>query len=388
MTISRRNFLSFLSATSLFSALPSLLVSGINQSKYLILVELMGANDGLNTVIPYKNKRYYQLRPKISIPKKRILTITKNSGLHFNLVGLAKLFETGECKIIQNLGYPNPVLSHFRSIELWEQGGDGKSKGKKGWLIDPLNEFALNQNLDAKAMYLDDSGELFKGGYEGFLGPNAIGYKPVSSEPRDATIGIPRQKDIGLLNKLVEVRKSNSERLEKLQEKFKKGSIDIFSFWGGGNLGIQMGKVCKLIAAGVNIPVFKVSIGSFDTHSNQYGTHSKLLKELDISLSETVKILKSLGVWDDTIIMTYSEFGRRAKENGSEGTDHGMAAPHFVLGGKIKGGIDGENPNLSKLNKNNLTFSVDYRSLYDYVLNKHFGLSENPFKSYRNSIIS
>ena len=86
--------------------------------------------------------------------------------------------------------------------------------------------------------------------------------------------------------------------------------------------------------------------------------------------------------------MTYSEFGRRAKENGSEGTDHGMAAPHFVLGGKIKGGIDGENPNLSKLNKNNLTFSVDYRSLYDYVLNNHFGLSENPFKSYRNSIIS
>ena len=129
MKINRRNFLSFTSSLSLFSLFPQFAnTKKRNSLKYLILIELQGANDGLNTVIPYTQKKYYDLRPNLAIPKKDILTISKEMGLHFSLKGLSNLFEKGETKIIQNLGYPHPVLSHFRSIELWESGGDGKQK--------------------------------------------------------------------------------------------------------------------------------------------------------------------------------------------------------------------------------------------------------------------
>ena len=143
-----------------------------------------------------------------------------------------------------------------------------------------------------------------------------------------------------------------------------------------------MKNVCDLIGRGLNIPVFKVSIGGFDTHENQFWTHRHLLEQLDRAVGQTVTDLKRLGVWDDTIIMTYSEFGRRAKENGSQGTDHGMAAPHFLLGGGIKGGIYGDYPQLGQLEKDNLLYSMDYRSVYNFVLSEHFGLKENPFSTY------
>ena len=149
-----------------------------------------------------------------------------------------------------------------------------------------------------------------------------------------------------------------------------------------------MTNVCNLIEAGVNIPVFKVALGSFDTHESQFWRHRDLLRDLDESLSDTCKALKKIGVWENTIIMTYSEFGRRAKENGSRGTDHGMAAPHFLIGGKINGGIDGQNPDLTKLNKNNLEYSIDYRSLYEFVLRTHFNLDKNPFEKYKSNLIT
>ena len=147
MKTSRRNFNSFLFSASLFSLYPNLLKSSSYGGKYLILIELQGANDGLNTVIPYSNPFYYKLRPNIAIKQEDILTIEKDTGLHFSLKGLAKLFEEGELKIIQNLGYPQPVLSHFRSIELWETGGDGTSKGRDGWLIQSLNHISKKSKL-------------------------------------------------------------------------------------------------------------------------------------------------------------------------------------------------------------------------------------------------
>ena len=176
MKFTRRQSLSFFGATTLFSMLPLSYLNAAMTSKFLILVELQGANDGLNTVIPYADRNYYKLRPTIGIPKKDILTINESVGLHFSLEGLAKIYETGELKIVQNLGYPNPVLSHFRSIELWETGGDGKAKGRNGWLNDSLNVIENQRNLDGKAIYLDQSGDVFRGGLDGFYGPNSIGF--------------------------------------------------------------------------------------------------------------------------------------------------------------------------------------------------------------------
>ena len=384
MINSRREFLSLAAHTFLFSSFPTLAKSKINQ-KILILVELQGANDGLNTVIPLNQDYYYRLRPTIGIEKNRILNISNNNGLHYRLKNIAKYYENGNVKIIQNLGYPHAVLSHFRSIDIWETGGDGKKQFRNGWLVDFLNTYSKKLDVDAKGMFLDNSNSIFRGGLEGFLGPNSIGLAPEEIEVRDTIVPVDDRKNFGLLNEILNKRTQNSNLLKKLISKFSKVK-NRYSF-GGGQLGLQLSNVCNLIASGIYIPVYKVALGSFDTHNNQQNTHSRLLRDLDKSLGSTVNALKEIGVWNDILIMTYSEFGRRANENGSRGTDHGMAAPHFVLGGKVSGGIIGEYNDLSKLWNNNINYKIDYRSLYEFVLRNHFDITNNPFSKFKNSNI-
>ena len=390
MKINRRNFLSLSGYTFLFSQFPSYSLSQINNNKILILIELQGANDRLNTVIPHNQEFYYNLRPTIGIKKSKILTIDKENGLHYSLKNLANLFEKGELKIIQNLGYPHPILSHFRSIDIWETGSDGKSQNRYGWLVKSLDEYSKKTNLDAKAIFLDDSNSIFRGGHEGYLGPNALGLKAQKIEIRDTVFPESEKKNFNLLNELIQKRKASNLSLNKFADKLE-NQKKYFEFGGlrnkGGQLAIQLSNVCNMIGAGINIPVFKTALGSFDTHNNQVSTHRRLLQNLDISISLTVKALKILGVWKNTLIMTYSEFGRRARENGSRGTDHGMAAPHFIIGGDISGGIVGEYEDLSNLWNNNINYKVDYRSLYDFVLREHFKIKNNPFSEFKNGMI-
>ena len=380
----RREFLSLAGYTFLFSGFPSLVWSKLNR-KILILVELQGANDGLNTVIPLNQKYYYRLRPNIGIKKNKILTISDENGLHYSLKNIAKTYENGNVKIVQNLGYPHAVLSHFRSIDIWETGGDGKKQYRNGWLVDSLNNYSRKLNLDAKAMFLDNSNSIFRGGGNGFIGPNAIGLEPEEIEVRDTVVPVDDRKNFGLLNEILIKRKEESNMLKNLIAKFSKVK-NRYSF-GGGQLGSQLSNVCNLIASEIYIPVYKVALGSFDTHNNQSNTHRNLLRDLDTSLSSTINALKDIGVWKDTLIMTYSEFGRRANENGSRGTDHGMAAPHFILGGSIEGGITGQYDDLSNLWNNNINYKVDYRSIYEFVLRKHFNIDDNPFSKFVNSDI-
>ena len=384
MINNRREFLTLAGYTFLFSAFPTLTQSKVNK-RILILVELQGANDGLNTVIPLNQDYYYRLRPTIGIEKNRILNITKENGLHYSLKNIAKNYENGNVKIIQNLGYPHAVLSHFRSIDIWETGGDGKKQYRNGWLVDTLNKYNRNLDLDAKAMFLDNSNSIFRGGLDGFIGPNAVGLQPEEIEVRDTVVPVDDRKNFGLLNEILNKRKENSDLLKHLVSKFSKVK-NRYSF-GGGQLGSQLSTVCNLIASNINIPVYKVALGSFDTHNNQQNTHRRLLRDLDVSLSSTINALKEIGLWNNTLIMTYSEFGRRANENGSRGTDHGMAAPHFVLGGNIKGGIIGEYNDLSKLWNNNINFKIDYRSLYEFVLRNHFDITNNPFVKFKNNLL-
>ena len=378
----RREFLSFFAISTLFSKIP--LSYAKDKQKILILIELQGANDGLNTVIPFKHSRYKNLRPNIAIKNSDILTISSDQGLHPSLKGFSYLYEDSNLKIVQNLGYPQPVLSHFRSIELWETGGDGFSKGKEGWLNNSLRKLSVRNNWDGNAIFLDKTGDVFAGGGDGFLGPHAINYKPDEIEIRDTTLPSIPENNLGLLDIVRKKRQDNKDNLDKINRKLNKRKKFNFE---GGILGNQLSRICELIDADINIPVYKASIGSFDTHIEQFGRHRTLLKELDQAVFATVKKLKQIGVWEDTIIMTYSEFGRRAKENGSRGTDHGMAAPHFVIGGNISGGINGGMPNLDLLKNNDLVYSLDYRSLYDFILNKHFDINANPFVKFRSDII-
>ena len=383
--LNRRDFFSFLGSTVLFTGFPSLARAQLNNKKFLILIELQGANDGLNTVIPYNQRYYYRLRPTIGVEKSRVLTISKQNGLHYSLKNIAKLYENGNVKIVQNLGYPHAVLSHFRSIDIWETGGDGKKQNRNGWLVESLNEFSNLEKIDAKGMFLDNSNSIFRGGHDGFLGPSAIGLNPEQIEIRDTIVPVDDRKNFGLLSEIINKRKNNFNTLNELIKKFNSRK-KYYTFKGGGQLSSQLSNVCNLIASGLYIPVFKTAIGSFDTHNNQQNTHQRLLRDLDLAISSTVNALKELGVWENSIIMTYSEFGRRANENGSRGTDHGMAAPHFMIGGNVKGGIIGDYQDLSKLWNNNINFKVDYRSLYEFILRNHFNFQKNPFSKYKDKL--
>lgn len=355
--------------------LPALALNG-NSRSVLILIELQGANDGLNTVVPYSNDRYYSLRPNIGIEKTRVLDLNGEQGLHPSLRGLRDLYERGVVKIFQNVGYPNQIQSHFRSIEVWERGGDGNGNGRDGWFVNAVRNSTLNDRYEAPGIYLGGTPDIFHGGI-GYLG--SASFVDSGHQGRDSMLV--RSNDApSMLSRISRKRQDDLQKNEKISKKLKNAQRIAF---GGSNLASQLGRICELLSADIRAPVFKVSIGGFDTHAGQNNTHRKLLKALDDAISKTVATLDSLGVWDDVAIMTYSEFGRRAKENGARGTDHGTAAPHFLISKSLGSGIVGGFPDLERLKNGDLRFEVDYRAMYNYVLEKSFGLSVNPFSEYR-----
>jgi len=354
--------------------LPAFALNG-NSRRVLILIELQGANDGLNTVIPYSNDRYYSLRPNIGIEKAKVLDLNGEQGLHPSLSGVRDLYEQGMVKIFQNVGYPNQIQSHFRSIEVWERGGDGSGNGRDGWFVNAARNSTLNDKYEAPGIYLGGTPDIFHGGI-GYLGSVSIS----DSGHRSRDSMLEQSDDVpSMLSRISRKRQDDLEKNEKISKKLKNAQRIAF---GGSSLANQLGRVCELLSADVRAPVFKVSIGSFDTHAGQNNTHRKLLKALDHAISRTVSTLDSLGIWDEVAIMTYSEFGRRAKENGARGTDHGTAAPHFLISKSLGSGIVGGFPDLERLKNGDLQFEIDYRAMYNYVLKENFGLSTNPFNDY------
>ena len=347
---------------------------------HIILVELTGANDGLNTVIPVKNDRYYSLRPEIGVNRHDVLSLDDDQGLHPSLRGIRSLYETGDLRIFQNVGYPEQIKSHFRSIEIWERGGDGRANGRKGWLVKQLAELGV-ERFDAPGIYLGGTGNIFAGGQH-YLGPHSIG-QILSSENQDASID---KSSVSVKNPLLaSIQRSQANHNRRASSISSKLQTDKTMFRiRGKHLGGPLRTVCDLISANVQIPVFKVTLGSFDTHVNQRNQHRNLLRELDEALTDTVAALKRIGVWDKVAIMTYSEFGRRVAENGARGTDHGTAAPHFYLSGNVRGGIHGGMADLEKLKKGDLIFKTDYRSVFEFALRHHLKIDQNIFSGFRS----
>lgn len=373
--MNRREMLAGTLGATFALALSSSPILASRSRKVLILIELQGANDGLNMVVPYANDRYYSLRPNIGIERSKVLDLDDQQGMHPSLSGVRNLFDKGYVKVFQNVGYPNQIQSHFRSIEAWERGGDGNRNGRSGWFVEASDSSSLNQVYDVPGIYLGGTSDIFHGGI-GYLGSASFAQQRQTASLKDEATQTVRQ---GLLGRVSKKRISDQQKSLLITEKLKNAKQIAF---GGSDLGRQLSQVCKLLSADVRAPVFKVSIGSFDTHADQLNTHRKLLANLDKAISQTVEELEVLGIWDDVAIMTYSEFGRRVKENGARGTDHGTAAPHFLISKALGSGIEGGLPDLERLKNGDLQFKVDYRAMYNYVLQKNFGLKQNPFDQY------
>jgi uncharacterized protein (DUF1501 family) len=364
----RRSFLKIagLGSISLFSpnilALPAL---GATSNRTLIIIELKGGNDGLNTVIPYTDKNYYSLRPDISVSADSVLRLSDNTGLNPALEPLMKIWQDKQLAIVSGVGYPQPNRSHFRSIEIWETASDSEEVLNNGWLS---RLFSAAKNMPKH----DIDGIIIGQGNEGPL--SGINMRNLVMENPEKfvqqALKIKKLAETSSNKSLAHILQveSNLSQFAGLIEKDLAQAPPLKTVFPETNIGKQFATAAKLIAGKIPMSVIKLTHGSFDTHSNQRNQQDRLLKELATSLSAFRAAMVETGRWNDTLLLTYSEFGRRAGQNGSKGTDHGTAAPHFILGGKVKGGLYGRQPALDDLVEGDLKFFVDYRSLYSTVV--------------------
>ncbi len=366
----RREFLKLLGGTAFLPLVPGVSWAALpatDWQRLLILIELKGGNDGLNTVIPYSDPAYARLRPRLVIPRDQVLALTENTGLHPALTPLLPLWRNGELALLQGLGYPEPNLSHFRSIEIWDTASDSQEYLEAGWLARAFHNAPPPASFAADAVVVGDPG---LGPFSG-SGVRAIALTDSERFLRQAGSITPPEirTDNPALQHILKVENDIAQAASHLAL----GDMPAADF-PRGQFGDGLKTVARIIGGGSGAAAFKVSLSGFDTHSNQPGTHARLLGELAQGLAALRATLNDTGRWRDTLVMTYAEFGRRAQENASQGTDHGTANTHFVLGGRVKGGLFGKPPQLDRLENGNLVYGVDFRSLYATVLQDWWGL--------------
>ncbi len=374
MTMDRAHFLRLMALGSLgISLAPAAFLRALATSspqRKLVLIELQGGNDGLNTLIPFTDSRYYQLRPKLAIPKEKVLPLSKNQGVHPAMASLLPYWKKGQWAWINGVGYPNPNRSHFRSIEIWETASTGYRR--QGWLEAPLK-----QRKDRAQFPLD--GVLARADTSGpFAGQalSVLSTADVFRFSRQRGPAAPRAQTSSGNNALAHIQQLTRQKQQLQRQVFDhmQQQTQRFKTWRSGfprtPIGRELADVACCILTELPAPVYKVTLKGFDTHRGQARTHWRLLKDLSEALSAFAHLLETEKQWDQTLVMSYSEFGRRPAENGSGGTDHGTAAPHFVLGGRVAGGLYGSVPDLKPIQhtRDNLNYAVDFRQLYRTVI--------------------
>ena len=365
----------------------------------LVLLELGGANDGLNTLVPWRDERYRALRPTLSLRADELVRLDGMPGtvpgdapaLHGALAPLMPLVERGELAIVQGLGHPAPNRSHFASIRYWETGGDGRGgAGPDGWLTHDLEHRLGRPVADAHGIGLDGGVGPFDSATGRWLTTTSAGSlasletpeppgSPADASARGGVAGRPAVA--AMAARMRDVHRT----LGALQDKVRRAPR-VESF-GGGALGARLTDVARLIGAGLDVPVYHVRLPGFDTHERQRERHARLLGELAVALAALRDSLSASGEWERTLLMTYSEFGRRAAENGSAGTDHGTAARHLVAGGALGADalLHGAAPDLGALVDGDPVATLDYRALYERVLSGWFGIAGNRFAGFRDA---
>lgn len=369
--MNRRHFLQSVGAATCSLLLHPALAQTRARTGYdnlLILVELKGGNDGLNTVIPYADRTYYNLRPRIAIPRDKVLQLDERTGLHPSLTPLLPIWKNRELAIIQGVGYPAPNLSHFRSIEIWDTASDSDETLADGWLA---RAFAATPPPAAFAADGIVIGSAEAGPLEG-VGPRVITLTNTQQFLRQAQLASPEGRARNpALDHILKVEADIVQAARGLS-----ASYEFKTEFPGGPFGNAVKTACQAVAGKGGVAAIKLSLNGFDTHSNQPGTQERLLKDLAEGLASMRTAMVELGRWNSTLILTYAEFGRRPKENQSNGTDHGTANAHFVLGGLVRGGLTGAAPRLDRLDgTGNVAFGVDFRSVYATVLEQWWGIS-------------
>lgn len=385
----RRNFLKNISVASASLWLPGFLQaqarSGAlaHKGKIVVMLQLSGGNDGLNTVIPTRNDIYYRERPKIAIERSEALPLDNESGLHPSLTALKKLYDNGDLAILNNVGYPNPDRSHFRSMDIWHTASPSDVYWSDGWLGRYLDAQCQGQcPRPTSALEIDDTlGLVMKGkqtsglalqsperfyqtAHSDFFQEYAAAHQP----PVD------QEAPVDYLYKTMSDALSSADYLfEKSQAKTLRGD------WPDTALAKRFQTIASLITAGADTSVYYVSHGSFDTHINQSGQQKRLFEEMNGALEAFCTAMQDHGRWNDVVVVTFSEFGRRVAQNASGGTDHGAANQMFFMGGGLrqKGHLNAL-PDLTQLLDGDLQYKVDFRQVYTTLLERWLDTRAEP----------
>ncbi len=362
-------------------ARPLLNINSFN-GKVLVLIQLKGGNDGLNTVVPIEDSIYYNNRPTLSIEKETAVKLNDITGLHPSLLPFKDLYDNGKLNIIQNVGYDNPNRSHFRSTDIWLSGSDSEQFIYDGWVGRYLHKmyssFPDETPDHPMAIQLGSVQSLLFEGPEASMGvafqdPNTFfqlvqGSEVDNDPPPDTIAG----EELKFLKQIAAQSIQYADVIKEIADK-NENKAD----YPDTNLATQLKIVADLIGGGMETPCYLTTISGFDTHATQADIHSNLLQELADAVSAFQTDLELMGVADKVVTLTISEFGRRVAENGSEGTDHGSAAPMFAIGQNLLGGFTGDNPNLSDLDDNfDIKHKYDFRQVYATMLQDHLGLDQ------------
>jgi uncharacterized protein (DUF1501 family) len=373
---------SFLSSRAFAAALPAT-GSNVDAGNVLVVIQMGGGNDGLNTIVPYSDDAYHRARPTIAIPENSVLQIDERIGLNPALGPLDDLLKDGRLAIVQGVGYPNPNRSHFEATQIWETASPS----------DPVSYGWLGRYLDRTVAPIDghDASGIFRAVTLGDTVPTALvaqrvdvpaigtlgtfGYNGAKDSASKATAAVlydgARPGQSPYLS-LIETTARNALRGGDLL-KAKVSTVRSAVAYPSDAFSQQMRLAAQIVRAKLGTRIIFVSIGSFDTHSGQRAQQDRLLGYFAAGLHAFCADLSTDGLQDNVLAMTFSEFGRRVNQNASSGTDHGTAMPLFVAGGKVKGGVYGTHPSLTDLDDGDLKMAIDFRSVYATVLERWLG---------------
>ncbi|MEM7627314.1 MAG: DUF1501 domain-containing protein [Planctomycetota bacterium] len=359
---------------------------GVPDDRVLVVVQLSGGNDGLNTVIPFGNNLYYKNRPSLGIKEDQVLTIdgVDGVGLHPALAPIREMMDAGLAGVVQGVGYPNPNRSHFASMDIWHTANagseNGGGQGGRGWIGSALDHLDSPTGLDCLSIGNDaplatlghtsrpvsfEKAQLFRWAGRDLDQAVSKTYDQVQHVPvnADHPLEDPGHDDpLAFINRTALDAQVASQRVRKavwLKSETK---------WPKNGLANQLQMVAKMIRAELPTRVYYVAMGGFDTHANQANNHQRLMQQFAQSMKAFYDELEASGQRSRVVSMAFSEFGRRVRQNASGGTDHGCAGPTFVFGDHVNAGILGKHPSLDKLQSGDLIHSVDFRSLYTDLL--------------------
>jgi len=404
--LNRREFLTVsgtVVGVGIQSPIPAFLAAaGLSQEKpmdetILVAIQMAGGNDGLNTVVPFRDDHYHRQRPTLALKESEVIRIQDDLGFHPAMKPLMAVWETGHLAVVQGVGYPQPSDDHNRAMEIWQTARPEDPLAETGWLGRTGDRLLESDNVSGAVV----APSVFLGQIP--IPLTLVGkHQPAVRCQHPAGIFSLRQDRAslvryheliqiatagrekapqGLLAEMIPLERQTVEHLKKLEEVLARpGDASTFP---DTNFGRQLSCLTQLLRADLGVRIFCLDLGgqgpgTFDTHALQAANHGELLAELAQGLASLAEVLKKDGLFDRVVIYTYSEFGRTIRENGRKGTDHGAAAPVFVLGGKVKGGLVGKHPPLDVLEKAGVKHHTDFRSLYATFLDEWLRVPSEP----------